>query len=122
MKKRIADSKAAKPSPSVGTTPVYKGSDKHKIPWQPGRKGSLCPKDLTLEDAQRLLAASTEYNGSRWAMHEGRPFRALQDAEGCWHGFPVGWVEVPAPLRDRWRKDKKFSRGDLKRYWLSERP
>ena len=100
---------------------VYEKNDKHKLPWQPGRRGSLCPKNLPLGFAQKLLGEeSVLYNGSRWAVSSGRAFKAQPHLNGKWHGWPVGWMEVPQSLRERWRKEKKLRNRDERRYWLAE--
>lgn len=97
--------------------PAYEPNPKHKEPWQPGKKGTLCPKDLSLRDAVKLLTESVEFDGGRWAAHGGRAFKAKQHAKDRWHGWWVGWVEVPATLRLRWLRAKIISNTDLKRYW-----
>lgn len=51
--------------------PTYEGNPKHKHPWQPGRRGSLCPKEIGLARAQELLAGSVEIDAVRYATHEG---------------------------------------------------
>ncbi len=101
----------------LAADPVYEPNPKHKEPWQPGRKGSLCPKDLSLLGAARLLKASHEDGRSRWATANGRAFRAKEHAAGKWHGWPVGWVEVPAGLRNRWVRERAVSNRDLGRFW-----
>jgi hypothetical protein len=97
--------------------PVYQPNPKHKEPWQPGRKGSLCPKDLSLLEAARLLKTSLEDGESRWATANGRAFRAKQHAAGKWHGWPVAWGEVPAGLRIQWVREGVVSRKDISRFW-----
>ena len=94
---------------------VYIGNPKHKEPWQPGRRGSLCPKlDI---DPKELLNASEEHGGKRYATHGGRPFAAQQSSDGSWHGYPVGWREVPETIRRRWRQEGSVSRTQIKVFW-----
>lgn len=65
----------------------------------------------------KLLTESVEYNGSRWAVRDGRAYKAHQHAKNRWHGWPVGWVEVPATLRIRWQRENLIRKQHLKRYW-----
>jgi hypothetical protein len=96
---------------------VYEPNPKHKEPWQPGKKGTLCPKDLTLRQAVDLLAGSEEFGGARWAVHAGRAFKAKEHAKGRWHGWWVGWVEVPESLRHRFLRANIVRKSDIKDYW-----
>ena len=102
--------------------PTYEPNPKHKDPWQPGRKGSLCPEDLKLPAVVRMFGNSVEWDNARWAVGEGRPFKAHCHDPGrnLWHGFPVGWIEVPAALRQQWLEQEKVRKRDLKRYWSGE--
>ena len=95
----------------------YESNRKHKEPWQPGRRGTLCPRDVDQELAERLLADSEREGGKRYATHEGRAYCAQQHEADVWHGYPVGWREVPAKLRLAWQKEKRVRRKDIKRYW-----
>jgi hypothetical protein len=111
---------SASEADGLGNPPAaltYKPNAKHKEPWQPGRKGSLCPKDLSLADAARLLKESQQVGTSRWAVSKGRAFKAKPHEDGKWHGWPVGWVEVPASLRIRWVREGAVSRSDVSRFW-----
>lgn len=98
----------------------YEGSPKHKMPWKGGAQGSLCPRDVDEARAKLLLALSEtapEKPRARFAVHEGRAFCARPHTERAWHGFPVGWREVPVSLRRKWKAEGRVSRRDLKRYW-----
>jgi hypothetical protein len=97
--------------------PTYDSNRKHKEPWQPGRKGSLCPNDMTPQVAQKLLEASDVHEERRFAVHDGRAYRGHEHEPGLWHGFPVGWKEVPPQLRIKWVNEHRVSRADVKRYW-----
>lgn len=114
---RMKKKPAAEAAASAPANPVYEPNPKHKEPWQPGRKGTICPKDLTLHDAAKLLVESVEFNGARWAVHNGRAFKAKSHAKDRWHGWPIGWVEVPATLRQRWQRENLVHKQELKRYW-----
>lgn len=98
--------------------PIFRGSDKHTKPWQQGRKGSLCPEDIDRRHAQALLDASEMVGKQRYAVFAGRAYCAQSDDHGThWHGYPVGWKEVPPRVWHRFLKDGKVSRRDLGRYW-----
>ena len=94
----------------------YESNPKHSEPWQTGRKGSLCPKDLK-QLAQELLNNSELVGKQRFAFHEGRPYCAREHRKNVWHGFPVGWREVPAELRNKWKRAGNIRKRDLDRYW-----
>lgn len=95
-------------------------NDKHKHPWQRGRKGSLCPRHLTPADAQRLLEDGETTLGRlepRWATDGERAYAARQHREGSWHGYPTAWKEVPSMLVQRWIDGERVSRRDVRKYW-----
>ena len=96
----------------------YAPNPKHKEPWQRGRRGSVCPREITEQQAQQLLNGSELIGEKRYAVHEGRPYCAQDDGIGGWHGYPVGWKEVPAALRTRWEKhERRVRKRDIDRYW-----
>lgn len=100
----------------------YEGNDKHKKPWQRGRKGSLCPKDIELDDAETMLEQSVLEGEKRYATREGKAFcaQSRQDPAGdgeIWHGYPVGWKEVPEKLRQTWKSDGLVRRRQIKKFW-----
>jgi hypothetical protein len=96
----------------------YEGNPKHKEPWQRGRKGSLCPEEISIETAQKLLEQSVEAGNKRYAVHNGRAYCAHCNPDGKWHGHPVGWEEVvPETIRIKWLKEGLITRSDIKRYW-----
>jgi len=97
--------------------PKYEGNPKHKHPWQPGRRGSLCPKEIDVERAQELLAASVEIGAVRFATQGGRAFCAREHRAGAWHGYPVGWREVPPKIRGEWLSAGLIARRDVKENW-----
>ena len=99
------------------TTPLeYKSNPKHSEPWQRGRRGSLCPKEVR-PLAQKLLDASVQVGAQRYAIHEGRAYCAQEYAPGTWHGYPVGWKQVPHALRAAWIKEDSVRKRDKKRNW-----
>jgi hypothetical protein len=70
------------------------------------------------EQAQQLLNASVLVGQKRYAVQEGRPYCAQDDGIGGWHGYPVGWKEVPATLRITWEKrEHRVRKRDIDRYW-----
>lgn len=101
----------------------YEPNEKHKRPWQPGRKGSLCPSDLTVEQRDKLLADSAgDPHGTekRFATDGRLAFCAQPHGPGRYHGYPVGWKEVPEQLRRQWIKDGKTTRKAIYARWESE--
>ena len=100
-------------------TPVYEGNPKHKAPWQPGRKGSRCPADVTSERARELLRSSIMEGRKRYAVNQGRAFCAHEHnpAKSGWHGFPVGWKEVPTTARRQFLESNTVTPRDIKRHW-----
>lgn len=95
----------------------YEGNPKHRKPWQPGRRGTLCPDDIDRAIAQRLLADSALEGAKRYAVHEGRAYCAQEHRPGLWHGYPIGWEDVPEHLRRRWLREGRVRRRDIKRHW-----
>ena len=98
---------------------TYEGNPKHKEPWQRGRKGSLC-RFTASALAQAILDASAAWEGKRYSTHEGRAFCGQEHAPGRWHGYPVGWKEVPEPLRSSWLKEGRISRKNVREFWEQE--
>lgn len=99
--------------------PVYEGNPKHKAPRQPGRKGSLCPADVSVARARELLQKSVLEGKKRYAADQGRAFCAQQHdgAKNRWHGFPVGWRDVPASVRQQLLTSGALTPRDVKRHW-----
>ena len=99
--------------------PVYEGNPKHKAPWQPGRKGSLCPPDINIDRARQLLQSSTLEGRKRYGADKGRAFCAQQHdvAKDRWHGYPIGWRDVPAAVRHQLMKAEVVTARDIKRFW-----
>ena len=95
----------------------YESNPKHSDPWQRGRRGAQCPPDVDAEVAARLLLTSELGGTKRYAVFEGRAFCAQQHAADVWHGYPVGWVSVPASIRKLWVGAGAVQRRDIKRHW-----
>ncbi len=97
----------------------YRGSPKHKEPWQPGRRGSLCPAEIGAEQARRLLGNSILYKKKRYGVWEGRGYCAQSTLGQLdeWHGYPVGWSEVDPAVRKQFINEGRLTKRDVKRYW-----
>ena len=111
------DTIAMKSHPTTGSSLAYHPNPKHKEPWQPGRKGSLCPKDITLDRAAGMLSESFHHKQQRYAVDQGRVFIGKTDNRDGWHGYPAGWREVPETVRQHFLKSKAVQNRDLSRYW-----
>ena len=98
---------------------VYEGNPKHKAPWQSGRKGSLCPPDISLQRAQALLHESVVEGRKRYAVDKGRAFCAQQHdaAKNRWHGYPASWKEVSVAIRRQLMENGLVTAREIKRYW-----
>ena len=95
----------------------YESNPKHKDPWQSGRQGTLCPGNVDQAIAERLLEDSETSGNVRYAVHEGRAYCARKHGDDVWHGYPLGWEEVPESLRRRWVREGRVRRRDINRYW-----
>mgnify|MGYP006966066972 CR=1 FL=1 len=100
----------------VPATLLYESNPKHSEPWQIGKRGSICDEDVRPR-AERLLQESVFWEGKRYAVFQGRAYCAQEHLPGRWHGYPVGWVEVPAKLALQLQKEGKVSRRDRKKHW-----
>ncbi len=107
---------AADSSKAHGAPMEYESNPKHSDPCQPGRKGSICPREVR-NLAQQLLDGSVPVGDARYACHEGRAYCAREHVAGRWHGYPIGWREVPAKLRRQWVREGRVSKQDTKRFW-----
>ncbi len=79
----------------------YESNAKHSEPWQRGRRGSLCPKEVKPLAAD-LLAQSVLHGSKRYATHGGKAYCAQQSVADVWHGYPVAWREVPPDVVQAW--------------------
>jgi hypothetical protein len=99
---------------------VYQSNPRHKVPWQAGRRGSLCPREITAEQAQELLNQSEPHGKKRYAVDgQGRPFcaQAHEPAKGHWHGYPVGWREVPDEVQKASQEKGLVSTRQIGQFW-----
>jgi hypothetical protein len=95
---------------------VYESNPKHSEPWQTGKKGSLCEPEVR-PLAAGLLRAGVIWKGKRYAVHMGRAYCAQEHSPNRWHGYPVGWVEVPSKLARQWIRSGALTNHDRKKYW-----
>lgn len=95
----------------------YAGNAKHKEPWQPGQRGSLCPREVDAEAAQALLEDSVADGTKRYATDGDRAYCAQEHEPGHWHGYPVGWKEVPERVVRFWRSSSRVTRRAIRRRW-----
>ncbi len=98
----------------------YEPNDKHKHPWQQGRRGSLCPREINLDEAQRLLEASVPDRKKRYATDGTRAYCAQMHFDDCWHGYPVGWEEVPPRVRAALVEKYAVDQRSVRHYWHGE--
>ena len=94
---------------------------KHNRPWQRGRRGTLCPAELRTK-AQTLLLESVQVGKRRYAVHEGKAYCAQQHGKDLWHGYPVGWVDVPKSLRNQWISQNRLKRREVRKHWVVSKP
>jgi hypothetical protein len=97
----------------------YEANPKHKEPWQSGRKGSLCPTRIDEMQRDALFAASVAVGQIRYATDGEKAFAAQQHdaAADLWHGYPVGWKEVPESLRREWVHAGHVRRRCVRQHW-----
>lgn len=99
---------------------LYEGNEKHKYPWQAGRRGSLCPTEVTVEMAQEILFERSVADGDKQrfgADSSGRAYCARSHREGRWHGYPVGWKEVPVKFQKALHYLGLVTTRELKKYY-----
>lgn len=93
----------------------YESNPKHSEPWQAGRKGSICDQEVRPRAAE--LLNSSEIDGDkRYSVFNGKAYCAQQHLPGVWHGYPVGWMEVPYRLQKQWKASDKVTKRQLKKY------
>jgi len=91
---------------------AYEPNPKHKPTPTPGRRGSICPRDV---DATALLRASTLWDNKRYATDGTNAYCAQRHSENSWHGYPVGWDEVPPAVVAGWVAENKVERRTIRR-------
>jgi hypothetical protein len=97
---------------------TYVPNPRHKQPWQPGARGTLCPKGV---DGAALLKTATadpnhpnkRYNTDgecAYCAHSSSRNVADGEQEVVWHGFPINWRDVPAAVQRQWIADGLLAR------------
>ena len=94
----------------------YVSNPRHKAPWQPGARGTQCPRDV---DGEKLFGTATadpknprkKYNTDgthAYCAHSNN----VEDKAGnaLWHGFPVNWRDVPGPVQRIWLSEGRITR------------
>lgn len=117
----LAHTRSARIRNRHGVMMTYEGSAKHKEPWQPGRRGTLCPRDISKDLAQNLLNTSlpdpNPGSSKRYAVLEGRAFCGNRTVDDVYHGWPVGFQEVPPPVWRRWIAQGLVDRREVHKNW-----
>ncbi|MDZ4851483.1 MAG: hypothetical protein SGI77_19510 [Pirellulaceae bacterium] len=93
----------------------YESNPKHSDPWQPGRKGSICDQEVRPHVTELLIASEVD-GDKRYAVFDGRAYCAQQHQPGVWHGYPVGWIEVPYRLQKLWKSEGKVNKRQIKQH------
>ena len=82
----------------------------------------MCPKDLPGLDPSKLLDESQVVGKKRYATHDGKAFAAqchgTNGNNELWHGYPIGWEEVPPSLRIKWIDEQLVTRRQISSYWI----
>ncbi|MBY8851601.1 hypothetical protein [Saccharothrix longispora] len=96
----------------LGRQAVYEPNPKHKPVPIPGRHGSICPPQA---NGARLLEASSLVGKKRYATDGEHAYCAQQHRPEAWHGYPVGWDEVPPKLVAEWIAEDKVDRKTVRK-------
>ena len=68
--------------------------------------------------AADLLDGSELVEYKKYAVYDGKAsYCAQEHRPGRWHGYSVGWKEVPPRLGIRWRRQRRVSNRDIKQNW-----
>ena len=113
--KSSQDGKSDEKVSAQKVTMVYESNPKHSEPWQPGKKGGICEQAVR-PLAAALLAASELDGNKRFAVYDGMAYCAQEQRPGVWHGYPVGWIDVPDHIKKKWKHAQLVTKGQLKKY------
>jgi hypothetical protein len=73
------------------------------------------------ETAQALLERSVpdprDGSSKRYAVHDGRGYCAVKTDDETYHGWPVGFLEVPPQIWQQWITEGQIYRSDVQRNW-----
>lgn len=87
---------------------AYEPNPKHKHSPTPGRRGTLCPREV---DGAALFATAVpdpRNAGQRFNILNGEAYRALPTnavngaGDDLWHGHPFPLDKVPAAVQKQW--------------------
>ena len=95
----------------------YVPNPRHKQPWQPGARGTLCPKGVDGAALFQTATADPRNPAKRYNTDGERAYCAhpsSRDVDGdhgiVWHGFPINWRDVPAAVQHQWIEDGRLTR------------
>ena len=77
----------------------------------------MCEREITREEAQTLLNESILVGIARYSVRDEKAYRGAEHSPGRWHGWPVGWKEVPPAVFREFRDKGKVSRSAKDRFW-----
>jgi hypothetical protein len=106
----------SEPAPTLQM--VYEPNPKHKPMPTPGRRGSRCPPHA---DGRALLRSSDLLGKKRYATDGENAYCAQRHDPGndpgreAWHGYLIGWDEVPPALVTQWVAEEKVQRRTVRR-------
>lgn len=96
---------------------AYTPNPRHKQPWQPGARGTLCPPGVDGVALFRTATVDPERPGKRYNTDGERAYCAHPDVknptegqEVVWHGFPVPWTTVPPTVQRQWVAEGRIAR------------
>lgn len=93
---------------------VYVPNPRHKVPWQPGARGTLCPGDVDAETLFREATEDPQSPGKRFNTDGSHAYCAHPDnvvdqhGNEIWHGFPIEWKRVPPTIRRKWVREGRI--------------
>lgn len=105
----------------IGAAPRYAPSPKHCPPQTAQVRGVRCPR-FSAEIAQALLDESLPMGDKRVATRSGMAFVAQRTyPDGAvWHGYPEAWDKIDVQIKQRWLREGKVRRRDLRRWETRE--
>lgn len=87
---------------------VYEPNPKHKHSPTPGRRGTLCPRDVDGPTLFATALADPRNARQRFNIRNGEAYRALPTnavngvGDDLWHGHPFALEDVPAAVQKQW--------------------
>jgi hypothetical protein len=97
---------------------TYVASPRHKQPWQPGARGTLCPAGVDGVELFRTATANPNNPRKRYNTDGEQAYCAhpsvknLDDDEQdvMWHGFPIEWRAVPPAVQRIWIEEGRITK------------